>query len=149
MPSTINVGSRNSPSPGQPAENPTLLRGLYVPAAVGSALTSAIQPSLPVLLVRHEEGALDVARLALQLSRKVPDDHQELMPVAKAEPNGPGVPCHRAQRVKQLPDPDIDHAIARSEEHTSELQSLAYLVCRLLLEKKKNTSQSLSSIRQQ
>src|SRR2546425_2808359 len=27
----------------------------------------------------------------------------------------------------------------RSEEHTSELQSLAYLVCRLLLEKKKYT----------
>src|SRR2546425_4611342 len=26
----------------------------------------------------------------------------------------------------------------RSEEHTSELQSLAYIVCRLLLEKKKN-----------
>src|SRR6478609_5967294 len=26
--------------------------------------------------------------------------------------------------------------VARSEEHTSELQSLAYLVCRLLLEKK-------------
>src|SRR5687767_15491157 len=29
------------------------------------------------------------------------------------------------------------HAV-RSEEHTSELQSLAYLVCRLLLEKKNN-----------
>src|SRR2546425_7508951 len=29
------------------------------------------------------------------------------------------------------------HTPARSEEHTSELQSLAYLVCRLLLEKKK------------
>src|SRR2546425_8251533 len=29
---------------------------------------------------------------------------------------------------------------ARSEEHTSELQSLAYLVCRLLLEKKKKTN---------
>src|SRR2546425_6618930 len=28
-------------------------------------------------------------------------------------------------------------AVRRSEEHTSELQSLAYLVCRLLLEKKK------------
>src|SRR3712207_6950908 len=28
---------------------------------------------------------------------------------------------------------------ARSEEHTSELQSRQYLVCRLLLEKKKNT----------
>src|SRR3989441_3917438 len=31
----------------------------------------------------------------------------------------------------------IMKAPARSEEHTSELQSLAYLVCRLLLEKKK------------
>src|SRR2546425_4456742 len=31
-----------------------------------------------------------------------------------------------------------EEACARSEEHTSELQSLAYLVCRLLLEKKKN-----------
>src|SRR3989441_6900671 len=30
-----------------------------------------------------------------------------------------------------------DRGMARSEEHTSELQSLAYLVCRLLLEKKK------------
>src|SRR5258705_7304286 len=30
---------------------------------------------------------------------------------------------------------------ARSEEHTSELQSLRHLVCRLLLEKKKRTSQ--------
>src|SRR2546425_6371104 len=29
---------------------------------------------------------------------------------------------------------------SRSEEHTSELQSLAYLVCRLLLEKKKKIS---------
>src|SRR2546425_9332422 len=31
------------------------------------------------------------------------------------------------------------HLAVRSEEHTSELQSLAYLVCRLLLEKKKKT----------
>src|SRR5205823_11455151 len=30
------------------------------------------------------------------------------------------------------------HSPRRSEEHTSELQSLAYLVCRLLLEKKKH-----------
>src|SRR2546425_6359408 len=31
----------------------------------------------------------------------------------------------------------------RSEEHTSELQSLAYLVCRLLLEKKKKITQEI------
>src|SRR2546425_5500738 len=40
----------------------------------------------------------------------------------------------------------------RSEEHTSELQSLAYLVCRLLLEKKKrglaNVSRSVSMSRE-
>src|SRR2546425_840670 len=38
----------------------------------------------------------------------------------------------RGDRLAALP---ADRA--RSEEHTSELQSLAYLVCRLLLEKKK------------
>src|SRR2546425_2500797 len=36
---------------------------------------------------------------------------------------------------------------ARSEEHTSELQSLAYLVCRLLLEKKNGADQSRSRAR--
>src|SRR3712207_7941187 len=57
-----------------------------------------------------------------------------------------------------VPQPSIERAIAlsrekycsvwhslrqdveRSEEHTSELQSRQYLVCRLLLEKKKHTS---------
>src|SRR3712207_8320051 len=34
---------------------------------------------------------------------------------------------------------------SRSEEHTSELQSRQYLVCRLLLEKKKNTVMNTSS----
>src|SRR3712207_6937847 len=34
---------------------------------------------------------------------------------------------------------NILFAYLRSEEHTSELQSRQYLVCRLLLEKKKNT----------
>src|SRR5437899_8844119 len=32
---------------------------------------------------------------------------------------------------------------ARSEEHTSELQSLRHLVCRLLLEKKKKTNKKI------
>src|SRR2546425_4738523 len=42
-------------------------------------------------------------------------------------------------RPSCIPLPDT-----RSEEHTSELQSLAYLVCRLLLEKKKKNSVPLS-----
>src|SRR3712207_7923228 len=35
------------------------------------------------------------------------------------------------------------HSPSRSEEHTSELQSRQYLVCRLLLEKKKKLTQYL------
>src|SRR2546425_1662844 len=37
-------------------------------------------------------------------------------------------------------DPCGGRPASRSEEHTSELQSLAYLVCRLLLEKKKKNA---------
>src|SRR2546425_6274696 len=40
----------------------------------------------------------------------------------------------RRRRARFL---QVVDAVDRSEEHTSELQSLAYLVCRLLLEKKK------------
>src|SRR3712207_7719781 len=43
------------------------------------------------------------------------------------------VPCHGPRR--------------RSEEHTSELQSRQYLVCRLLLEKKKQKQHKLQNIR--
>src|SRR3712207_8901374 len=35
---------------------------------------------------------------------------------------------------------DVADRVLRSEEHTSELQSRQYLVCRLLLEKKKNNA---------
>src|SRR2546425_9772779 len=58
-----------------------------------------------------------------------------------------GVPGCRIQRcrAKRLPHASPGKVISgngltRSEEHTSELQSLAYLVCRLLLEKKKNNA---------
>src|SRR2546423_10725606 len=45
-------------------------------------------------------------------------------------------------RVRRLPGGSrecLAYCRSRSEEHTSELQSLAYLVCRLLLEKKKRS----------
>src|SRR5690348_17450769 len=50
----------------------------------------------------------------------------------------------RHQKVlEESPSPAVDAALrdrmgSRSEEHTSELQSPVHLVCRLLLEKKKN-----------
>src|SRR2546421_1588322 len=39
-----------------------------------------------------------------------------------------------------------DAGLERSEEHTSELQSRSDLVCRLLLEKKKNTCRRTSTV---
>src|SRR3712207_7933555 len=53
----------------------------------------------------------------------------------------------RLQRLQPHVQPyvRVDRAGARSEEHTSELQSRQYLVCRLLLEKKKTTVEILRS----
>src|SRR6185312_16784714 len=45
-------------------------------------------------------------------------------------------PCSRS-RLRAAPRADPAAMVARSEEHTSELQSRSELVCRLLLEKKK------------
>src|SRR5205823_8505234 len=44
--------------------------------------------------------------------------------------------CAPTHDPEVAPSPALAQ-LPRSEEHTSELQSLAYLVCRLLLEKKK------------
>src|SRR5258705_8012442 len=46
-------------------------------------------------------------------------------------------PRHRLRAAAWLRRPRLEDGVAvRSEEHTSELQSLRHLVCRLLLEKK-------------
>src|SRR3712207_7529945 len=50
----------------------------------------------------------------------------------------PGLPA--GGRRLALQGTDLERAEDRSEEHTSELQSRQYLVCRLLLEKKKQHS---------
>src|SRR2546425_7294827 len=58
---------------------------------------------------------------------------------------------HLARVARSVVHAPHDSRHGRSEEHTSELQSLAYLVCRLLLEKKKNTSanEELQSINEE
>src|SRR2546425_5458094 len=56
--------------------------------------------------------------------------------LATPRPNLPATPGLNPAATPR-PTPTSVAARSRSEEHTSELQSLAYLVCRLLLEKKK------------
>src|SRR3712207_8977587 len=66
-------------------------------------------------------------------------------PVSIRGPQIHGVPVRRnrspsaIRRAAASTSPRVRSAV-RSEEHTSELQSRQYLVCRLLLEKKKNTN---------
>src|SRR3712207_9009892 len=55
-----------------------------------------------------------------------------------ADPNGGCHPAAQGGRLRSRRRQDRRHGWGRrSEEHTSELQSRQYLVCRLLLEKKK------------
>src|SRR2546425_8062269 len=59
---------------------------------------------------------------------------------------------HVASGYAEIRAPALDigrrvRSAHRSEEHTSELQSLAYLVCRLLLEKKNQTGAYSLSMR--
>src|SRR2546425_6737533 len=59
-------------------------------------------------------------------------DHQ-----AKTGAADPQTECELAEERAAVQTEGSVEVVQRSEEHTSELQSLAYLVCRLLLEKKK------------
>src|SRR5256714_2340222 len=85
----------------------------------------------------HALGDTALERIARQREMNVPRTHRTgrarvLLPPAQA-----------ASREQRHLDRARGPLLTRSEEHTSELQSLAYLVCRLLLEKKKDHTVSL------
>src|SRR5258706_11469435 len=64
----------------------------------------------------------------------------KLEPLPEPPPPPPGAadqPEETPVRIRSGQDQVEEQLIDRSEEHTSELQSLTNLVCRLLLEKKK------------
>src|SRR3712207_7865483 len=72
-----------------------------------------------------------LGRPVRQVRREVSRAHQERLALRAHE--------HQTLLVQFLvPAYRVDMRVGRSEEHTSELQSRQYLVCRLLLEKKKN-----------
>src|SRR3712207_8798803 len=62
---------------------------------------------------------------------------------------GPRLGGGQQRRGLRVPGPlrGGEGGVGRSEEHTSELQSRQYLVCRLLLEKKKKTRKNHTSKR--
>src|SRR5687767_15315354 len=79
-------------------------------AAPSEIYTLSLHDALPIFLQHHNLSALH---------HEAGEDQSRHQHSAK----------HKRRRM----------SIQRSEEHTSELQSLAYLVCRLLLEKKKTS----------
>src|SRR5215203_5518840 len=114
----------------EPSPRPTRLRGLREPGA-GASECRPMRSSRSSAIDAHEvaDGVHHPASLRGVL------DLDRVADPAQAE---------GAQRVALLAvgpvgRADLRHLHARSEEHTSELQSRQYLVCRLLLEKKKKT----------
>src|SRR5687767_15449712 len=84
--------------------------------------------SLPLILFAVAEVARSQSRLPGPAARdgsRAADDYDRTINRMRNDAK-----AARARRRNLFPQ-------IRSEEHTSELQSLAYLVCRLLLEKKK------------
>src|SRR5690625_3659217 len=73
------------------------------------------------------EGEIELARSEWEKERELLEDRQE----AQAQ-------IDRVKTEMEAAERDQDYEkLARSEEHTSELQSRGHLVCRLLLEKKR------------
>src|SRR3712207_7326572 len=79
-------------------------------------------------LFRSAEQDLTALGLALERGAHPVDERQVALEVRD-----------EARDVRELGELGERGAALRSEEHTSELQSRQYLVCRLLLEKKKTT----------
>src|SRR3712207_7137744 len=84
------------------------------------------------------------------LFRSSHDDPRDFLPETTAYLEQAATPLSVDQEdTKWLPSLNLkwnlnqDMLIRRSEEHTSELQSRQYLVCRLLLEKKTKISQQV------
>src|SRR2546423_3345293 len=73
---------------------------------------------------------------AIQLSRRAHDRRHGRIPGwDRGAEDRPRLIRRRTGCAVRARSGDSFPRVARSEEHTSELQSLAYLVCRLLLEK--------------
>src|SRR3712207_7474028 len=85
-----------------------------------TTLFRSLEGGLIAVVVGSRDGEADVDEVGVR--------RPELRPRHRADDDG---------RLRVI-DRDGDGGDARSEEHTSELQSRQYLVCRLLLEKKKN-----------
>src|SRR5215217_9616797 len=69
----------------------------------------------------------------------------DALPIPEPPPISVTCPSGVTMITPQPPGPGFRFEAPRSEEHTSELQSRQYLVCRLLLEKKKKSTTGMTT----
>src|SRR5205823_13785152 len=104
----------------QPLSILHLLRSFVPDTATTEIYTLSLHDALPISMYDDGSGFRSTSASSRAISS------------SSSETRSGSVPCATFTRI----DTRMTLSL-RSEEHTSELQSLAYLVCRLLLEKKK------------
>src|SRR2546425_1570577 len=114
-----------SPVPTRESRGSEVLRGVRRDSRLAVLFVPCVQPPRQQVLRR--------VRRAADWCRTAPPRRRAARRGSHGPTNSGGAsgPDDAGVEVRHAPD------VHRSEEHTSELQSLAYLVCRLLLEKKK------------
>src|SRR3989441_7003106 len=140
-----------APEPSSTPRPSTVHSSLAVQPCGGSSIPSTTQ-SGPKLGLHGKSPAMTYRSFAFQyapcrsavngapeLSRKSGSQCAFRTPRPRRRPNSGIIPptVSTSARTSSLARSTALRPMYRSEEHTSELQSLAYLVCRLLLEKKK------------
>src|SRR3712207_448389 len=120
------------------------------PRIHGGILADLEDPDQVVELVDHDIGTIDLVCVNLYpFEETVAGEASEKEAIEQIDVGGPAMLRAAAKNFKSVtvvPSPRFYKEV-RSEEHTSELQSRQYLVCRLLLEKKKkNKTTNISAI---
>src|SRR5215208_7214378 len=136
-----------------------MTRGDWAPAAAAAAVSRSsdekrvrMGASAEVWMMRLATAVMTSLPAAASSPRTVRSWDAASRPRTPTEPTGRGagqlsaclathsarVPC--GTTMAWVHCASLDLSLARSEEHTSELQSRGHLVCRLLLEKKKNNT---------
>src|SRR5690606_7952415 len=130
-----------------PAVSPASAHAVLPAASISSRFcaerSSTIPPSIDHTVARHAVAAAAHGQRNTRLARHL-DDARDVCRVHRPRDRGrPAVVTVVVERARGvvLRVAGRDHLArdGRSEEHTSELQSCENLVCRLLLEKKKNS----------
>src|SRR5205823_8220870 len=94
--------------------------------------TLSLHDALPIFIERYSRSA----RVSPDLMQALIREESAFNPKARSTTGALGLAQLMPQTAMRVAQ-SLGLSLPRSEEHTSELQSLAYLVCRLLLEKKK------------